>query len=133
MFKHLILFSILGFTISCNSLQPQKFEAQLPQEPVADNTGENTLIKDAPIISVKKDGALFFKGENIGTVDETGNLEKEIKKIFEAKKKSNDKNATAVFVKAGRSVKYSHIAKLTDKLKALGSAPIGLQIDDLEN
>ena len=131
---------MLTLAASCTTVQtnsplpptPAKFEAKIPKETVADNNNGNPLIKDATIIYLKKDGAIFLKGEKIGTIDETGGLEKILTKIFEEKKKANNQDATAVFIKSERSVKYGDVTKLIEKLKAFRAVPIGLQIDDLE-
>src|SRR5687767_6935968 len=98
MFKNIILASVLIFGISCISPPPQKFVANIPKEAVEIKSDDGAPIKSATVLSVKKDGTIFFMNEKIGTIDDTGKLEKELTKIFEERKKSNDKDATTVFV-----------------------------------
>lgn len=132
MLRILFIAIALIFLLSCNSTKPQSYDPKIPNEPVAASSSEIAPIKGATIVIIESDGTIFLKGERIGNLDETDKLETELAKIFDAKKKSKDNDATTVFVRVKSSTKYSDIQNFLDKLKKLGAAPIGLQFDDLE-
>lgn len=129
--KRRILVTLLGLIFATNcGLQPTKFEANIPKEDTVSTDFASKNPKNPIVIELNQEGRLFIKGKDYGSIKDMTLLEKEVSRMLEINKKEPVENASAVFIKSPRSAKYGDIKLLIDKLKSLGAAPIGLNVDD---
>lgn len=90
------------------------------------------------IVQVTADKKVTLNNENQGTLDDLSGLQKRLTEIFYARETSgvfregtNEVEKT-VFIKASRLLWLSDVVKVVNALKEVGTAPVGLQIDDLQ-
>jgi biopolymer transport protein ExbD len=112
----LIIFMVISPAI------PSKFEAKLPEKPEQDKPEiENTTL----VVTVTSKGDYLL---NLDPVTTLTDLQELLRRTLERR----PLDGKAVFIKAPWSANYGQIVKVIDVMKAAGSAPIGLQIEDLE-
>jgi biopolymer transport protein TolR len=112
----LIIFMMIG------PATPRNFEAKLPEKPEQDPPD---IDYPALVVTVRAKGDYLL---NLDPVSTLADLQGLLHRVLE--KRPYD--GKAVFIKAPRSAGYGEIVKVIDIMKAAGSAPIGLQIEDLE-
>jgi biopolymer transport protein ExbD len=114
----LIIFMILS------PLRPSKFDAKIPDRPKPED--DHTINHLALVVTINRDGGYTLNTRPARTLDE---LQSQLHRALDGRPDS----LKAVFLKAPRTLRYGEVVKVIDVMKAAGSLPIGLQIEELEN
>jgi biopolymer transport protein ExbD len=114
----LIIFMILS------PLRPSKFDAKIPDRPKPED--DHTINHLALVVTINRDGGYALNTRPAGTLEE---LQSQLRRALDGRPDS----LKAVFLKAPRTLRYGEVVKVIDVMKAAGSLPIGLQIEELEN
>lgn len=141
-----ILLVLLIIFMVISPLKPTRFKALVPSEP---DPQENQIVKPNPltlVVTIDKELKIKLNTDDIGSVNETGNLSTRLSGLFQQRKvdrayrpgmenrldvPEDQRVEKTVFVKAPRSLPYGEVVKVIDALKGAGANPVGLQIDDL--
>jgi len=110
----LIIFMVISPAIG------RKFAAKLPEKLEQANINYPMLV-----VTVTSGGDYLLN------LDPFSRLE-DLQGVLQLTLERRPPEGKAVFIKAPRSARYGEIVKVIDVMKAAGSAPIGLQIEDLE-
>lgn len=128
-----------------SSDRPKEFRELLPAEPPKIDPKS---IPEHPLsikVRIDTEDRLYLNNELVGTVEDTGELKKRLRRVFKEKRRlldspegarigeterKNFKKSPGVVLEAHRSVKYGTVVKIIDVLKAEGCT-IGLVIDDV--
>jgi biopolymer transport protein ExbD len=111
----LIIFMVISPAIA------SKFSAKLPEKLERDKISEYPML----VVTVTSSGDYLLNLDRVPTLED---LQGFLLRTLERR----PPEGKAVFIKAPRSARYGEIVKVIDVMKAAGSAPIGLQIEDLE-
>ena len=112
----LIIFMVVSPAIA------KKFAAKLPEKLEQEKRNINY-----PMLVV----TVTSGGDYLLNLDPFSRLE-DLQGVLQLTLERRPPEGKAVFIKAPRSARYGEIVKVIDVMKAAGSAPIGLQIEDLE-
>lgn len=89
------------------------------------------------VVGVRADGKLTLNNDATGTVENTSDLERRLRDVFNEREKNgvwrigtNEVEKT-VFLKAAIANNYGDLVRVVHALRKAGSSPIGIQIDDL--
>ena len=129
MTKHVIFLSIVFLCFGCNSFQPTRFEANMPNSPASQD--ETKIAEEKSIvITVKSDGKLFIENEELGNIKELSILERKISQLKKNESNNSESKSASqrIFVKAAKDVGYKDVVLLVDKLKSSGYENIELQV-----
>jgi biopolymer transport protein ExbD len=132
-----VLLVLLIIFMVVTPLKPSRFKALIPTPPKDEQT-QATAFELNLRVDVSKDLKLQLNGQDIGSVNDTGQLSKTLSDIFQQRKERNQINPATgdlyktVFIKAPKSVKYGEVVKVIDAVKGAGATPVGLQVDALE-
>ena len=141
-----VLLVLLIIFMVVSPLKASRFEAKIPSEPKNEpNVKTNT---DALVVTIDQDLQIKLNKEEQGTVAQTSKLSARLSEIFRRRAENgvfredsigqtnlsdDEKIEKTVFIKAPRSIAYGKVVKVMDAVKGAGAAPIGLQIDDLND
>jgi len=116
----LLVLLIIFMTIS--PTRPSKFDARIPdkQEPGKIEIGDLALV-----VTINHGGGYALNMQPAKTLDE---LQSQLRRALDGRPVERK----AVFLKAPRALRYGDVAKVIDIMKLAGCAPIGLQIDNLD-
>jgi biopolymer transport protein ExbD len=132
-----VLLVLLIIFMVVTPLKPSRFKALIPTPPKEEQTQAQAFELNLRV-DVSKDLKLQLNGQDIGSVNDTGQLSKTLSDIFQQRKERNQINPATgelyktVFVKAPKSAKYGDVVKVIDAVKGAGATPVGLQVDALE-
>src|SRR5215510_3922834 len=112
----LIIFMIISPT------RPNKFDARIPDKQKADIDVENN---DALVVTINPGGGYALNMQQAATLVELQSL---LSRALDGR----PVDLKAVFLKAPRTLNYGEVAKVIDIMKLAGCAPIGLQIENLD-
>jgi biopolymer transport protein ExbD len=112
----LIIFMIISPT------RPNKFDARIPDKQKSDIDVENN---DALVVTINQGGGYALNMQPAKTLDE---LQSQLSRALDRR----PVDLKAVFLKAPRTLNYGEVAKVIDIMKLAGCAPIGLQIENLD-
>ncbi len=132
-----VLLVLLIIFMVVTPLKPSRFKALIPTPPKEEQT-QATAFELNLRVDVSKELKLQLNGQDIGSVNDTGQLSKTLADIFQQRKERNQINPATgelyktVFIKAPKSVKYGDVVKVIDAVKGAGATPVGLQVDALE-
>ncbi len=133
-----VLLVLLIIFMVVTPLKPSRFEAKVPSEP--DPNQDLSMLKPNPltlVVSISNDLKLKLNQDDMGSVNETGDLSSRLAALFQQRKTERafkpgtDEVEKTVFIKAPRSLKYGEVVKVIDAIKGAGANPVGLQVDDL--
>jgi biopolymer transport protein TolR len=117
----LLVLLIIFMTIS--PARPHKFDARIPDKQKSDDIDEvNTL---ALVVTINQGGGYALNMQPAKTLDE---LQSQLSRALDRR----PADLKAVFLKASRTLNYGEVAKVIDIMKLAGCAPIGLQIENLD-
>jgi biopolymer transport protein ExbD len=102
--------------------RPNKFDARIPDKPKHERFEEPNL---ALVVTVNHGGGYALNMQPANTLDE---LQSQLRRALDER----PADLKAVFLKAPRMVNYGEVAKVIDVMKIAGCAPIGLQIENLD-
>jgi biopolymer transport protein ExbD len=140
-----VLLVLLIIFMVVSPLKASRFEAKIPSEPIDNFAQPNpwTLV-----VTIDKNLQVKLNKSEMGSVSDLNQLSTELSRIFQARKENgafqkdligradlsdDERRVKTVFIKAPRSIAYGEVVKVMDAIKGAGAAPIGLQIDDLNN
>ena len=118
-----VLLVLLIIFMIISPARPNKFDARIPdkQKPEEPDT-EQTL---ALVVTINQGGGYALNMQPAKTLDE---LQSQLSRALDRR----PADLKAVFLKAPRTLNYGEVAKVIDIMKLAGSAPIGLQIENLD-
>jgi biopolymer transport protein ExbD len=118
-----VLLVLLIIFMTLSPTRPSKFDARIPdkQEPEDINL-ENDL---ALVVTINQGGGYALNMQPAKTLDE---LLSQLRRAIDGR----PVDRKAVFLKAPRALSYGEVAKVIDIMKLVGCAPIGLQIENLD-
>jgi biopolymer transport protein ExbD len=119
-----ILLVLLIIFMVISPMRPEKFEARIPHKLPADHT--KFVTPDSLVVSIERDGGYRLNQKPAKTIDDLAEL---LHFVLDRR----PLELRTVFVKAPRAVRYGEVVRVIDVVKAAGSAPIGLQIEGLDN
>ena len=140
-----VLLVLLIIFMVVSPLKASRFEAKIPSEPINDRADANPL---ALVVTIDKDLQIKLNQSERGSIADLSKLSVELARVFQNRKTNgafredsvgrtelsdDEKTEKTVFIKAPRSIAYGEVVKVMDAVKGAGAAPIGLQIDDLNN
>ena len=118
-----VLLVLLIIFMIISPARPYKFDARIPdkQEP------DEVKIKNdfALVVTIDHGGGYALNMQPAKTLDE---LQSQLSRALDGR----PADLKAVFLKAPRSLNYGQVAKVIDIMKLAGCAPIGLQIENLD-
>ncbi len=119
-----VLLVLLIIFMVISPRRPSRFVAQVPEKPAPEIPNVIIENNDALQVLVKTDGTYSLNSQPAATLVELNDwLHHALDgRPFDRK---------TVFLKAPPGMAYGHIAQVIDVMKSAGSAPIGLQVDDL--
>ncbi|MFN0110127.1 MAG: ExbD/TolR family protein [Blastocatellia bacterium] len=109
----LIIFMVISPT------KPARFEAKIPEK--ATQPGENDL---SLVVTVNGEGGYQLNSQPAATL---ADLDALLHRALDER----PQDRKAVFLKAPRGLHYGEVVKVVDVMKAAGTTPIGLQIENL--
>ena len=117
-----VLLVLLIIFMTLSPTRPSKFDARIPdkQEP-----GENVIDDLALVVTINHGGGYALNMQQAATLDE---LQSQLRRALDGR----PVDRKAVFLKAPRALSYGDVAKVIDIMKLVGCAPIGLQIENLD-
>jgi len=100
-----------------------KFDARIPDRP--DTTDPTPEPNQALVVTIDHGGGYALNMQPAKTLDE---LQSQLVRALDGR----PTDLKAVFLKAPRALSYGEVAKVIDVMKIAGCAPIGLQIENLD-
>jgi biopolymer transport protein ExbD len=113
----LIIFMIISPSI------PRKFDARIPDKPERDDI--EPVNDFALVVTINPEGGYALNRQPAKTL---GELQSQLSRALDGR----PSDRRAVFLKGPRSMNYGEVAKVIDVMKISGCAPIGLQIENLD-
>ena len=104
--------------------RPSRFMAHSPDKPVPEEPEMILPCELCFLVTVKADGTYALNSQPAATLVELNDW---LLRALDGR--PHDRKT--VFLKAPQTMAYGHIAQVIDVMKGAGSAPIGLQVDDL--
>jgi biopolymer transport protein ExbD len=132
-----VLLVLLIIFMVVTPLKPSRFKALIPQPPKDEDA---TKIPNERMlrVDITKDLKVQLNTQDMGSVNDTGQLSKTLADVFRQRKEQNQVDPITnevirtVFIKAPKSVKYGEVVKVIDAVKGAGASPVGLQVDALD-
>jgi biopolymer transport protein TolR len=117
-----VLLVLLIIFMTLSPTRPSKFDARIPdkQEP-----GKIEIEDIALVVTINHGGGYALNMQPAKTLDE---LQSQLRRALDGR----PVDLKAVFLKAPRALSYGEVAKVIDIMKLAGCAPIGLQIENLD-
>jgi biopolymer transport protein ExbD len=132
-----VLLVLLIIFMVVTPLKPSRFKALIPTPP-KEEQAQATAFELNLRVDIAKDLKMQLNGQDMGTINDTGQLSTTLAGIFQQRKDRNQLNPATgelyktVFIKAPKTVKYGDVVKVIDAVKGAGASPVGLQVDALE-
>ena len=115
-----VLLVLLIIFMVISPMKPARFETKIPEKSSLPE-GESTL---SLVVTVNREGGYQLNSQPAATLTELDVL---LHRALDGR----PENLKAVFLKAPRSLHYGEVVKVVDVMKAAGTTPIGLQIENL--
>ncbi|HEU0179752.1 MAG TPA: biopolymer transporter ExbD [Blastocatellia bacterium] len=100
-----------------------KFDARIPDKPKPEDP--KPVPDQMLVVTINHSGGYALNMQPAKTLDE---LQSQLRSVLERR----PTDLRAVFLKAPRELSYGQVAKVIDVMKSAGCAPIGLQIENLD-
>ena len=120
-----ILLVLLIIFMVISPKKPHRFESRIPERP-PENMPEQPPDPLALLVTIPMDGETYKLN-----VEELNGLKALGERLFKALD-GRPADRKAVFIKAPRALNYGQVVKVIDVVKEVGGAPIGLQIEGLD-
>jgi biopolymer transport protein ExbD len=118
-----VLLVLLIIFMIISPARPNKFDARIPDKQKPNDIDEvNTL---ALVVTIDQGGGYALNMQPAKTLDE---LQSQLSRALDRR----PAELKAVFLKAPRTLNYGEVARVIDIMKLTGCAPIGLQIENLD-
>jgi len=118
-----VLLVLLIIFMIISPARPSKFDARIPDRPDANDPGPEP--NQALVVTIDHGGGYALNMQPAKTLDE---LQSQLSRALDGR----PAELKAVFLKAPRTLNYGEVAKVIDIMKLAGCAPIGLQIENLD-
>ena len=116
-----VLLVLLIIFMVISPMKPARFETKIPVKAPPPNDADINL---SLIVTVNREGGYQLNSQPAATLTDLDAL---LHRALDGR----PENLKAVFLKAPRSVHYGEVVKVVDVMKAAGTTPIGLQIENL--
>lgn len=116
-----VLLVLLIIFMVISPMKPARFETKIPVKAPPPNDADINL---SLLVTVNREGGYQLNSQPAATLTELDEL---LHRALDGR----PENLKAVFLKAPRSVHYGEVVKVVDVMKAAGTTPIGLQIENL--
>jgi len=117
-----VLLVLLIIFMIISPARPRKFDARIPDKQPDEVKIENDF---ALVVTINQGGGYALNMQQAATLDE---LRSQLSRALDGR----PVDLKAVFLKAPRTLNYGEVAKVIDIMKLAGCAPIGLQIENLD-
>jgi biopolymer transport protein ExbD len=117
-----VLLVLLIIFMIISPARPNKFDAKIPDKQPDEVKKEPDL---ALVVTIDHGGGYALNMQPAKTLDE---LQSQLSRALDGR----PVELKAVFLKAPRTLNYGEVAKVIDIMKLAGCAPIGLQIENLD-
>src|SRR5262245_9369745 len=117
-----VLLVLLIMFMIISPARPNKFDAKIPDKQPDEVKKETDL---ALVVTIDHGGGYALNMQPAKTLDE---LQSQLSRALDGR----PVDLKAVFLKAPRTLNYGEVAKVIDIMKLAGCAPIGLQIENLD-
>jgi biopolymer transport protein ExbD len=118
-----VLLVLLIIFMIISPARPSKFDARIPDKQKPDDIDEEYNL--ALVVTINQGGGYALNMQPAKTLDE---LQSQLSRALDGR----PDDLKAVFLKAPRVLNYGEVAKVIDIMKLAGCAPIGLQIENLD-
>ena len=118
-----VLLVLLIIFMIISPARPSKFDARIPDKQDPDDVITDTDL--ALVVTINHGGGYALNMQPAKTLDE---LLSQLRRALDGR----PVDRKAVFLKAPRALSYGDVAKVVDIMKLAGCAPIGLQIENLD-
>jgi biopolymer transport protein ExbD len=118
-----VLLVLLIIFMIISPARPNKFDARIPHKQESEDI--NVVNDLALVVTIDHGGGYALNMQPAKTLDE---LLSQLRRALDGR----PVELKAVFLKAPRSLNYGQVAKVIDIMKLAGCAPIGLQIENLD-
>lgn len=119
-----VLLVLLIIFMVISPQRPSRFTAQIPEKPQPDQEKPDEHCDLCLLVTVNGDGTYALNSQAAATL---GELSTWLHRALDGR----PADRKTVFLKAPQGMAYGHVAQVIDVMKAAGSAPIGLQVEDL--
>ena len=117
-----VLLVLLIIFMVISPARPNRFTAKIPEKAPPGDTIVNKL---SLVVSLNREGGYQLNSQPAATLTDLNVL---LHQALDGRPES----LKAVFIKAPRVLRYGEVVKVIDVMKAAGSAPIGMQIENLD-
>jgi biopolymer transport protein ExbD len=118
-----VLLVLLIIFMTLSPTRPSKFDARIPDKQESDDINIDHDL--ALVVTINHGGGYALNMQPAKTLDE---LQSQLRRALDGR----PVDRKAVFLKAPRALSYGDVAKVIDIMKLAGCAPIGLQIENLD-
>jgi biopolymer transport protein ExbD len=118
-----VLLVLLIIFMIISPARPNKFDAKIPDKKTSDGPDNEPSL--ALVVTIDHGGGYALNMQPAKTLDE---LQSQLIRALDGR----PVDLKAVFLKAPRTLNYGEVAKVIDIMKLAGCAPIGLQIENLD-
>ncbi|HEY6401462.1 MAG TPA: biopolymer transporter ExbD [Blastocatellia bacterium] len=118
-----VLLVLLIIFMIISPSKPSKFDARIPDKP--DPGAIDTENDLALVVTIDRSGGYALNMQPAKTLDE---LQSQLRSALDGR----PSDRRTVFLKGPRSLNYGEVVKVIDVMKIAGCAPIGLQIENLD-
>lgn len=117
-----VLLVLLIIFMVISPARPHRFETRIPEKP--DLPADVIVEPYSLLVTIKQEGGYAVNMQPAATLDE-------LQATLYSALNGRPEDRKAVFIKAPRRTPYGEVIKVIDAMKAAGSAPIGMQLEDL--
>ena len=115
-----VLLVLLIIFMVISPAKPRRFATKIPEKSQAGSESALSLV-----VTLNRDGGYQLNSHSAATLSELDAL---LHHALDGRPES----MKAVFIKAPRTLHYGDVVKVIDVMKATGSTPIGMQIENLD-
>jgi biopolymer transport protein ExbD len=116
-----VLLVLLIIFMVISPARPSRFETKLPEQ----SRNLSATHSENLVVTINRDGSLQLNQQSAANLIELSSW-------LHYALDGRPADRKAVFIKAPRAHRYGEIVRVIDVMKAAGSAPIGLQLENLE-
>ncbi|MBL8190275.1 MAG: biopolymer transporter ExbD [Acidobacteria bacterium] len=116
-----VLLVLLIIFMVISPQKPSRFDARIPEKATSPETDAHNL---SLVVTINPTGGYQLNSSPAANLPELDAL---LHRALDGR----PENLKAVFLKAPRALHYGEVVKVIDVMKSAGSAPIGLQIENL--
>ncbi|MDQ3013793.1 MAG: biopolymer transporter ExbD [Acidobacteriota bacterium] len=117
-----VLLVLLIIFMVISPAKPKRFATKIPEKALPDS---KTISELSLVVTLNRDGGYQLNSQPAATLPELDAL---LHHALDGRPES----LKTVFIKAPRTLHYGDVIKVIDVMKATGSAPIGMQIENLD-